>query len=129
MEILKGDSTEATQFLREGTFDTLTGVYAPLVNEKLSEVGATRVWTAFAERYNALHSWYEAILLLPFAGSLPSPPFENLTTDLGKYTTSNALDGLFHVVGEEETRIRRNPVARVTEILREVFGWLDGQRG
>ncbi len=129
MKILKGDSTAATSYLRKGTFDTLTGVYSPLVNEKLSMVGATRVWTAFAERYNTLHNWYAAVLLLDFTGSLPEPPFEHLTTDLGNYTTVNALDGLFHVVGEEETRIRRNPVARVTEILREVFGWLDEQRG
>jgi hypothetical protein len=42
--------------------------------------------------------------------------------DLDKYVVGRSLDGLFHVVGEEEKKIRTNPSARVTDLLREVFG-------
>jgi hypothetical protein len=50
-------------------------------------------------------------------------PFLDLEAfDLDHYVVGKALDGLFHVVGDEEKRIRTNPTARVTDLLREVFG-------
>ncbi|MGZ3559404.1 MAG: DUF4197 family protein, partial [Thermodesulfobacteriota bacterium] len=42
--------------------------------------------------------------------------------DLDQYVVSKALDGLFHMVGEEEEKIRKNPAARTTDLLKEVFG-------
>jgi hypothetical protein len=42
--------------------------------------------------------------------------------DIDHYVVTKALDGLFHVVGEEEKKIRTNPTARVTDLLKEVFG-------
>ena len=42
--------------------------------------------------------------------------------DLDQYVVTKALDGLFHMVGEEETKIRKNPTARTTDLLKEVFG-------
>ena len=42
--------------------------------------------------------------------------------DLDNYVVGKGLDGLFHVVGEEERKIRTNPSARVTDLLKDVFG-------
>jgi hypothetical protein len=41
--------------------------------------------------------------------------------DIDRYVVGKSLDGLFHVVGEEERKIRTNPAARTTELLKEVF--------
>jgi len=42
--------------------------------------------------------------------------------DLDHYVTNKALDGLFAMVGQEEKKIRQDPAARVTDLLRSVFG-------
>ncbi|UCD82994.1 MAG: DUF4197 family protein, partial [Desulfobacterales bacterium] len=50
-------------------------------------------------------------------------PFtESLRFDLDQYVTEEALDGLFLMLAEEEKKIRRDPAARVTELLKKVFG-------
>jgi len=74
------------------------------VKEKMEEVGLYRLYGELADRYNAI----------PFM-STPA-------LDLDDYVASHALDGLFTVLGEQEARIRRDPVARTTELLRRVFG-------
>jgi hypothetical protein len=45
-----------------------------------------------------------------------------MSFDLDKYVTDGALDGLFYMVAQEEKKIRQNPAARVTDLLKEVFG-------
>lgn len=121
--ILKGDSTDATIYLKGKTYNPLTGVYQPFVDSALQKVGAQRVWQQFSNNYNSFASFYHS---LPSAvTSLISPlPFDTLQTNLALYTTQKGLDGLFYMVGQEEKRIRRDPVARVSEILRKVFGSL-----
>ena len=69
----------------------------------MNEVGVTR-------QYKSLVAQYQAI---PFVKS------EAL--DIDHYVVTKALDGLFYVLGEEERKIRRNPGARVTDLLKEVF--------
>jgi hypothetical protein len=49
------------------------------------------------------------------------PFFRTEDYDLNRHVVGRSLDGLFHVVGEEERKIRTNPTARTTELLREVF--------
>jgi hypothetical protein len=121
--ILRGDSTAATGYLKTQTFDPLTNVYEPFVDSTLNLVGAQVYWRSLSQNYNALALFYQGIPAL-LRGGLPSLPFDTLSTDLALFTTQKALSGLFLTVGQQETLIRRDPIARVTEILRKVFGSL-----
>ncbi len=121
--ILNGPDTAATTYLREKTYTPLSDAYTPLIDDKLSSVGATRVWNQTAQIYNQLASAYNSARALN--SGLADLPVSSLNTDLAQYTTEHALDGLFYMVGEEEQRIREDPVARVTDILKKVFGSLD----
>jgi hypothetical protein len=122
--ILKGDSTAAMIYLKGKTFDPLVGVYEPFVDSALQKVGAQRLWQQFSVNYNAFASFYHT-LPTSISSSLTPLPFDTLSTNLSLYTTQKGLDGLFYMVGQEEKRIRHDPVARVSEILRKVFGSLD----
>ena len=70
----------------------------------MNEVGVTK-------SYKALKNKYLSILPLSTTESI----------DLDRYVTTKALDGLFHMLGQEEEKIRTNPKARTTEILKKVF--------
>jgi hypothetical protein len=105
-QILGGGDTAATDFFRDKTTDRLTVAFHPAVVRALDEVGVTRQYRAVvaqAQRIPALH--LEAF-------------------DLDRYVVGKALDGLFLVIADEERRIRRDPAARVTALLKEVFGLL-----
>jgi len=93
-QILRGGDTAATDFFRAKTSERLTVSFLPIVSSSLGEVGATK-------RYKNLVS---------------SP-----SLDLDRYVTGRSLDGLFHVLGEEEKKIRKDPAARVTKLLKDVF--------
>ena len=123
MNILQGDSTAATDYLNRKTFDDLKSAYTPYVDSALDQVKANQIWEELKGAYNTLVSLYDDNyeVFKPFLDISLTP----LTTDLAEYTTEKALDGLFLVVGQEETKIRRDPIARVTEILKKVFGTLD----
>jgi hypothetical protein len=102
--ILNGGDTAATDYFRAKTSDPLTAAFRPIVEQAMGEVGVTR-------QYRELFARGQAI------------PFLKLEAyDLDRYVVGKALDGLFHVVADEERTIRTNPSARVTELLREVFG-------
>jgi len=103
-KILSGNETAATDYFKGKTTDKLTVVFKPIVDKSMNEVGV-------AHQYNELVGYYEKI---PFVKK------ENF--DLDHYVVTKALDGLFHMVGEEEIKIRKNPAARTTELLKEVFG-------
>ena len=102
--ILKGKEHEATDFFEKTTRTKLHELFLPVVEGKLEGVGATARFNDIMEDYNKI----------PF---LSASSFE-----LKEYVTGEALDGLFHVLGEEEKKIRTEPAARVTDILKEVFG-------
>jgi len=102
--ILNGTQTAATDYFKSKTTDQLTAAFSPVVHRTMGEVGVTRQYQELFGRAQRL-------------------PFVDLESfDLDRYVVGRALDGLFHVVGEEEQRIRTNPAARVTDLLREVFG-------
>jgi hypothetical protein len=103
-KILAGSNTAATEYFKAKTTDKLTAAFKPVVDQATDEVGVTR-------QYKELVGTFQAI---PFMKS------ENL--DIDHYVVTKALDGLFFMVGEEEKKIRTNPAARVTDLLREVFG-------
>ncbi len=102
-KILNGGDTAATDYFQDKTTNRLAAAFRPVVDKVMNEVGVTR-------RYKELIGRYEAI---PFVTS------ERL--DIDQYVVTKALDGLFYVVGEEERKIRTNPTARVTDLLKEVF--------
>ena len=102
--ILSGNETAATDYFKSRTTNKLIDVFKPIVGKAMNEVGVTR-------QYRELVGRYENI---PFV--------KKETFDLDHYVVNKALDGLFHMVGEEEKKIRKNPTARTTELLKEVFG-------
>ncbi len=102
-QILRGGDTAATDYFRAKSSERLAAAFRPLVSSSLGEVGATKRYQDLVGRYSAL----------PFMSS-PS-------LDLDEYVTGKALDGLFRVLGEEEKKIRKDPAARVTKLLKDVF--------
>lgn len=103
--ILAGGDTAATDFFSRKTRDKLYAAFKPVVSRKVGEVGATRAYTDMMGRFDKV----------PMMGGRQS-------LDLDDYVTNKSLDGLFRMVGEEEKKIRTNPAARTTDLLRTVFG-------
>ena len=103
--ILDGGDTAATEYFRSRTEDALYNRFRPIVQEKMEEVGLSRIYATVAETYNSL----------PLAGTTQ-------LIDLDEYVTDRALAGLFTVLAQEEQKIRRDPLARTTDLLRKVFG-------
>jgi len=103
-KILSGNETAATDYFKAKTTDKLTAAFRPVVEKTTNKVGVT-------QQYKELVGKYESI---PFV--------KKETFDVDSYVVTKALDGLFHVVGEEERKIRTNPQARVTDLLKDVFG-------
>jgi len=102
--ILQGDETAATEFFRSRTSKELSSLFRPVISGAMDEVGGTRNFKKLMKKYSAL----------PFV--------KEEYVDLDGYVTGKALEGLFLMVGEEEKKIRKDPAARVTELLRQVFG-------
>ncbi|MFZ2950206.1 MAG: DUF4197 domain-containing protein, partial [Desulfuromonadaceae bacterium] len=105
--ILSGGDTAATGFFEKKTRLQLFEAFKPMVAKSMDQVGTAR-------SYKALIGKYESVPLMSLAG-VPS-------LDLDTYVTNKALDGLFVMVGDEEKKIRTNPAARTTDLLRKVFG-------
>ncbi len=103
-KILGGSDTAATEYFKANTSGKLYDAFQPVVASSMNEAGTTRSYKEMMGRYTAL----------PFAGA------ESL--DLDRYVTNRALEGLFYLVGQEEIKIRKDPAARVTDLLRSVFG-------
>ncbi len=102
-KILTGGNTAATDYFKAKTTDQLTAAFRPVIDKSMSEVGVTRQYQALVGKFDTI----------PFA--------KTQSFDLDNYVTGKALDGLFHVVGEQEKLIRTNPAARTTALLQEVF--------
>jgi len=103
-KILNGRENEATLYFKDKTSPRLREVSKPIVHQAMGEVGVTK-------SYQDLDKSARSV---PFAGSF--------TFDLDQYVTDKALDGLFIMVAEEEKKIRQDPVARTTDLLKKVFG-------
>ena len=103
--ILNGGNTAATDYFRGKTSATLKARFQPIVENKIQEVGVSRMYGRVADTYNGL----------PLAGT-------QKMVDLDEYVTDKALSGLFTVLATEERKIREDPVARTTDLLRKVFG-------
>ncbi len=105
--ILAGGDTSATQFFEKKLRTKLFDSFKPVVATSMNKVGTVRSYQDMMGSYGNL----------PMASMLGVP-----SLDLNSYVTNKALDGLFTMVGQEEKKIRTNPAARTTDILRTVFG-------
>ncbi len=103
VNILKGGDFAATNYFKEKTTSQLTESFRPVIDKALKNVNATKHWGDVTTAYNQFSS-------------------NKINTDLTAYVTQKAMDGIFYQVGLEEQKIRRDPVARTTELLKKVFG-------
>ncbi len=102
--IWKGGDHAATDYFRNRTESRLAEAFRPVVHRELERSGAVRAWRDFSSRYASL----------PLIGGY-------LKDDLDAYATRMALSGLFTILADEEAKIRHDPAARTTELLRRVF--------
>jgi hypothetical protein len=102
--IWKGGDTSATDYFREKTHDRIYQAFRPVVSSSMNDVGVTRSYKEMIRKYESF------------------PFMKSGALDLDNYVTEKALDGLFYTVGEEEKKIRTNPAARVTDLLKQLFG-------
>ncbi len=101
--ILKGGDFAATNYFKEKTTAALTASFRPVIEQSLQNVNATKYWADVTKVYNQ------------FATT-------KVNTDLAGYVTQKAMDGIFAEVAKEEQKIRKDPVARTTDLLKKVFG-------
>ncbi len=101
--ILTGGETSATEYFRRTTSADLTTVFTPIVHQSMQKVGVIRQ--------------YDGVIKNAPGGAVLASEF-----DLDKYVVGKTLDGIFLMLGEEERKIRKDPAAQTTELLKEVFG-------
>jgi len=107
--ILNGTEDAATNYLKNATTTALTTAFKPVVHEAIATVKLTSYWSPIADKYNKFAK---------LAGKSEVNP------DLDQYVTDLGIKGLFHLVKQEEAKIRKDPLAQVTDLLKKVFGSL-----
>jgi len=103
-KILNGGNTAATEYFKEKTSAKLVAAFKPEISQSMNTVGVTKAYKDMMGRYTSLM------------------PFGKEFLDLDTYVTNKTLDGLFYQLGQEEEKIRTNPAARTTDLLKKVFG-------
>ncbi|GAB3556459.1 DUF4197 domain-containing protein [Spirosoma fluminis] len=101
--ILRGSDDAATQYLRRTSGQQLVTEFTPIIDSTLKKNNATRYYSDLVNIYNKI------------------PLVQPVNSNLTQYATNKAVDGLFVLVAQEEKRIRENPAARVTDLLKRVF--------
>ena len=102
--IVKGNDNAGTEYLKKQTTEALKAEFKPVIQTSLDKVGATQHYGKIVTAYNKI------------------PGVQKLNPDLADYVTQKAIEGLFVMVQEEEAKIRKDPAARATELLKKVFG-------
>ncbi len=103
-QILKGEDNAATEYLRRNTEAQLVDAFKPVMRNSLEQVNATKYWSELITRYNRI------------------PLVQKVDPELDSYATQKAVDGLFVLIAQEEGKIREDPLARTTDLLKRVFG-------
>ena len=104
--ILRGGDTSATHYLKTKTTSPLTTSFKPVIQQSLEKVNATKYWSDVINAYNKVNIFSK----------------EKIDPDLSSYVTEKALSGIFYEVGQQEKSIRKDPVARTSDLLKKVFG-------
>lgn len=103
--ILNGSNDAATQYLKRVGSQQLRSEISPIVKQTMAKAGVTKVYKTMYDK-------------MGFAGK-----YLNLDDyDIDEYVTTKTMQGLFVKIAEEEKKIRDNPKARTTEVLKQVFG-------
>ena len=103
LQILKGSDFAATDYLKKATTVEITAKFRPVIDSSLAKVGATRYWKDVFTNYNRF-------------------TVKPINPDLSAYVTERAMNGLFYYIAQEEQKIRKDPAAQVTSLLKKVFG-------
>ena len=103
LQILRGNDFAATDYLKTNTTQSLTEKMRPVIEASLAKVNATAYWKDVFSKYNMVSQ-------------------KKVETDLTTYVTTRAMDGIFYSIGLEEQKIRKDPAAQVTGLLKKVFG-------
>lgn len=109
MDILMGSDNACTNFLKKTTTKALFNTFNPVIKKSLNSVGASDAWSTVMNTYNKV----------PFV--------EKVNPDLDDYVTNKAMDGVFLMIEKEEKLIRKDPVKRVTDLLKKVFAKQDNK--
>jgi hypothetical protein len=104
VNILKGADTAATSYLRKTTYTPLRTEFKPVIKKAIDKAEVAQYYKPLVTTYNKI------------------PLVKKLNPNLDDYVTDRALSGLFYLVSQEEVKIRKDPAARVTDILKKVFG-------
>jgi hypothetical protein len=104
INIVKGTDNAATMYLKNNTSPELISKFKPIIKTSLDNVNATKYWSDLITVYNKL------------------PFIKKMNPDLPQYVTQKAIDGLFIMIAKEELKIRKDPAARTSELLKKVFG-------
>jgi hypothetical protein len=104
LNILKGDKDAATQYLKRTSTAALISAFKPVIMSSLDKTNATKYYGDIANTYNKI------------------PLVQKVNPDLSDYATNKAIDGIFTLVAQEEAKIREDPAARVSDLLKRVFG-------
>ena len=118
--ILRGEDNAATQYLHNTTYDQLVDLYRPKIKNSIDKklvgnVSTGQSWDLLTGKWNELAN--------SVVGRVAG--FKPVDLQLDEYLTQRALDGLFLKIEDQEKLIRKDPVARVNDILKRVFGSLD----
>ena len=104
INIVKGADNAATMYLKNTTSPELIEKFQPIIKTSLDNVNATRYWSDLITIYNKI------------------PMVRKMNPNLTQYVTQKAIDGLFIMIAKEELKIRKDPMARTSELLKKVFG-------
>jgi hypothetical protein len=102
--ILKGEENAATSYLKRTTSAQLKEKFKPVIQNSLNKVNATKYYKDLVTTYNKI------------------PLVEKVNPNLDDYATDRAIEGLFIMIAKEEKNIRKDPLARTSELLKKVFG-------
>ncbi len=102
INILRGGEHAATDYLKKTTTATLMERMRPVIENSLKQVNADKYWKDVFSKYNMFSQ-------------------QKVETDLSNYVTSKALEGMFYNISLQESKIRKDPAAQVTDILKKVF--------
>lgn len=104
ISLLKGGDNAATEFLKGKTSEELKAKFRPVIQNSLKKVNITKYWKPLVTKYNKI------------------PMVQKMNPNLDDYVTNKALEGLFKLLADEELKIRKDPAARISDLLKKVFG-------
>jgi hypothetical protein len=104
INIVRGENNAATMYLKNTTSPELNLKFQPIIKTSLDNVNATKYWTDLITAYNKI------------------PLVKKMNPNLTEYVTNKSIDGLFVMIAKEELKIRKDPMARTSELLKRVFG-------